>query len=198
MRHSLSEIRSDRSRHHVDCAYSIYRIIVSFYLLIACNTYRKRWNNCRLRNHHFGIYEHYCTRCQLCECECVCNEVVRSPQRSVCWKRNLAQMRLTKLGGSSNVFGYMHSAWMTNITNRFLCSIVPFAQCFDNLVGEQLCMCDQRYHKIDFIRVSNLQTQRSNGIFRCGRWMYWAFHYTESFYFDDFFSCHSVGQKYPL
>lgn len=99
-----------------------------FLLFIDCvqHTHRKRWNNCRLRNHHFGIYEHLLHALPIVWMwVCVCNEVVRSiPQCSVCWKWNVAQMRLTKLGGSSNVFGYMHSARMTNITNRFLCSIL--------------------------------------------------------------------------
>lgn len=50
-------------------------------------------------------------------------------------------MRLTKLGGSSNVFGYMHSARMTNITNRFLCSFSPFAQCFATIWWESSSAC---------------------------------------------------------
>lgn len=94
LRHSLTDVVN------IDCAHSIYRIIVFFYLFIACNIpYKcqwKRWRNCCLgnNNNHFGIIV---THVGNCVSVCVCNEVVLVNTKCAPEKRSVAIVNVVRL-----------------------------------------------------------------------------------------------------
>lgn len=199
LRHSLTDVVN------IDCAHSIYRIIVFFYLFIACNIpYKcqwKRWRNCCLgnNNNHFGIIV---THVGNCESVCVCNEVVLVNTKCAPEKRSVAIVNVVRLTTIWRLIkGIRLHIWreLANTRNWLLCTF------WRQFWWEKSSACAikdiTKWILLVFflLLLSNLQYQKiwsksSEPIERNFRmWMNAAIHYTELFYFGGFFSCHSVS-----